>query len=268
MDIVSSNLVEKYNMPYRRLPNTDQTRIRAIKTALEKGRSVKVDELSLSIPVYEKLQFFYPRLTRAVNELSIVKKIQFDRSAEYAEIVKKAKLYITHFMQVLTFSIQREELKPETRSFYGLDPETQKIPSLSLENDIIKWGKNVIKGEKRRLLMGGNPIYCPSAALVRVYYESFMDAYSEQKVLQKNTDRAYSAINEIRKEADLLIQNTWNEIEDYFSEFSEGEKRKLSAEYGVVYVYRPQELKKIKTEKRQSLLTNLDSLNFCQNKKS
>ena len=254
-------------MPYRRLPNTDQTKIRAIKTALEKGRSVSVDELSLSLPVYEKLKIFYPRFAGAVNELNIAKKMQFDRSAEYAEIVKKAKLYVSHFMQVLTFSIQREELKPEVRSLYGLDPETQKIPSLILETDIIQWGKKVLNGEKRRLLMGGNSIYCPSAALVRVYYESFLDAYNDQKVLQKNTDRAYCAIKKIRKEADILIQNTWNEIEDYFSEFSEGEKRKLSAEYGVVYVYRPQELKKIKTEKRQSLLINLDSLNLYQNKK-
>jgi len=254
-------------MPYRRLPNTDQTKIRAIKTALEKGKSVSVDELSLSLPVYEKLKFFYPRFIGAVNELNIAKKMQFDRSAEYAGIVKKAKLYVSHFMQVLTFSIQREELKPEVRSLYGLDPGTQKIPSLVLETDIIQWGKKVLKGEKRRLLMGGNPIYCPSAALVSVYYESFLDAYDDQKVLQKNTDRAYCAIQKIRKEADILIQNTWNEIEDYFSEFSEEEKRKLSAEYGVVYVYRPQELKKIKTEKRQSLLTNLDSLNLYQNKK-
>jgi len=230
-------------MPYRRLPNTDQSRIRAIKAALDNGNKVRVDELPLSLPVYEKLQFFYPRLIGAVNELNIAKKMQFDRSVDYSEIVKKAKLYVTHFMQVLTFSIQRDELKPEVRSFYGLDPETQKIPSLLLETDIIKWGKNVIKGEKRRCFMGGNPIYCPSAALVRVHYESFLDAYFDQKVLQKNTDRAYCKIMKIRNEADILIKDTWNEIEDYFSKFSEEEKREQSAEYGVVYVYRPQELK-------------------------
>jgi len=227
-----------------------------------------MEELALSLPVYEKLQFFYPRLTGAVNELSIYKKMQLERSAQYSEIVKKAKLYVSHFMYVLTFSIQREELKPEVRSFYGLDPETQKVPSLSLEADIIKWGKNVIEGEKRRCFMGGNPIYCPSAAIVRVYYESFLDAYYDQKILQKNTDHAYCDIEKIRKEADSLILNTWNEVENYFSKFSEKEKREQSAEYGVVYVYRPQELKKINTEKRQSLLTNLDSLNFFQNKKS
>jgi len=255
-------------MPYRRLPNTDLTRIRAIKTALEKGRMVRLDELSFSLPVYEKLQFFYPRLTGVVNELSISKKMQFDRSTQYSEIVKKAKLYVSHFMYVLTFSIQRGELKPEIRSLYGLDPETQKVPSLSLETDIIKWGKNVLDGEKRRCFMGGNPIYCPSAALVRVNYESFLDAYFDQKVLQKNTDRAFCAMNKIREKADILIQNTWNEIEDYFSKFSEEEKREKSAEYGVVYVYRPQELQKIKTEKMQSPLANLDSLNFRQNKKS
>jgi len=236
-------------MPYRRLPNTDQMRIRAIKTALEKGRNVRVDQLSLSLPLYEKLEFFYPRLTEAVNELLIAKKMQFDRSSEYGEIVKKAKLYISHFIQVLKFSIQREELKPEVLLLYGLDPKSKKIPSLSLETDIIKWGKMVIEGEKRRCFMGGNPIYCPSAALVRVYYESFLDAYSDQEVLQKNTLRAYSVMEKIRKEADILIQNAWNEIENYFSNFSEEEKRQRSAEYGVVYVYRPQEMKKLKAEK-------------------
>lgn len=236
-------------MPYRRLPNTDQMRIRVIKTALEKGRNVRVDKLSLSFSLYEKLEFFYPRLTEAVNELLIAKKMQFDRSSEYAKIVKKAKLYISHFIQVLKFSIQREELKPEVLLLYGLDPKEKKIPSLSLETDIIKWGKKVIEGEKRRCFTGGNPIYCPSAALVRVYYESFLEAYFDQDILQKNTFRAYCKMEKIRKEADFLIQSAWNEIEDSFSKFSEEEKRQRSAEYGVVYVYRPQEMKKLTAEK-------------------
>ncbi len=241
-------------MPYRRLPNTDQARMRAIEAVLELGKKVAVRDLAFSLVTLEKLQFFYPRMLGAIRQLENAKQNQFNKSREYGEIVKKAKLYLTHFMQVLTFAIIREELKPEVREFYDLDPNSQKIPVLNLEEDLLDWGEKVILGEQKRCMKGGNPIYSPSVALVKVHYESFVDAYREQKMMQNITNRISEQMARIRQEADELIQQVWNEVEATFAHFPEEQKREKASAYGLVYVYRPAELKKIEARKLQTNL--------------
>jgi hypothetical protein len=238
-------------MPYRRLPNTDQARLRAIEAALEKGKITPQKELAFSHGTLEKLQTFYPRLLGAIRQLDTAKQNQFNKSREYGEIVKKAKLYITHFAQVLTFAILREELKPEARSFYGLDPHTQKVPSLNLEKDILEWGERMINGEQNRCKQGGNPIYSPSIALVKVHYESFLEAYRYQMILQNMTNKASELMNRVRGEADELIQQLWNEVEARFRFLTDEQKREIAAEYGIVYVLRPYEQKKLEAERLQ-----------------
>ncbi|MFW6389249.1 MAG: hypothetical protein ACOCZI_01315, partial [Marinilabiliaceae bacterium] len=51
-------------------------------------------------------------------------------------------------------------------------------------------------------------------------------------------------VAEQRETADKLILDTWNEIEEHFSNLEPEEKRKKASEYGVVYIYRPSEKEK------------------------
>jgi len=238
-------------MPYRRLPNTDQARLRAIEAALERGKITPSKELAFSQETLEKLQAFYPHLLGAIRQLETAKQNQFNKSREYSDIVRKTKLYITHFAQVLTFAILREELKPEARAFYGLDPHTQKVPALNLEKDILEWGEKIINGEQNRCKRGGNPIYSPSIALVKVHYDSFVEAYRYQMILQTITSKASEVMNRIRDEADNLIQKMWDEVETWFRFLSDDQGREMAAEYGIVYVLRPYEQKKMDAERLQ-----------------
>ncbi|MGD9931328.1 MAG: hypothetical protein AB7U05_15005 [Mangrovibacterium sp.] len=241
-------------MPYRRLPNTDQARMRAIETALEKGKRIAMKELAFSLQSLEKMQFLYPRLTAAIRQLNAAKQNQFDKSREYGETFKRAKLYISHFIQVMTFAIIREEIKPEARAFYGLEVNSQKIPTINLEKDVLEWGEKIISGEQKRCMHGGSPIYSPSIALVKVHYESFIDAYRHQMMLQNITNRASEQITQVREEADQLIQQVWNEIESRYSNLPDELKREKATDYGVTYFYRPAELKKMEADKLQTNL--------------
>lgn len=241
-------------MPYRRLPNTDQARMRAIEAALEKGKRVPMKDLAFSYLSLEKLQSIYPRLSGAIRQLNAAKQNQFDKSREYGEIFKKSKLYLTHFIQVMSFAIIREEMKPDVRKYYGLDPNTQRLPALNLEKDVLEWGEKIIKGEQQRCMHGGSPIYSPSIALVKVHFESFIDAYRHQKMLQNITNRASDQMNLIRDEADKLIQEVWNEVEEKFNLLPDDMKREKATDYGITYVYRPSELKKMEADKLQTNL--------------
>lgn len=238
-------------MPYRRLPNTDQARLRAMRASLEKGSIVPINKLAFSQQSLEQLQMFYPKFSSAIKQLQASKENQFKKAKDYGEIVKKAKLYISHFLQVLNFGIMREEIKPEVREYYGMNINSKAIPPLNLESHILKWGEKVIEGEQKRTMHGGSAIYNPSIALVKVHFEEFKDAYRYQKMLQNITNRASEKVSEMRDQADSLIQQIWNEVEETFINYSEEIKRRESSEYGVVYVFRSSEKRKMEAEKLQ-----------------
>ena len=238
-------------MPYRRLPNTDVARLRAIEAGLELGKRTSINKLAFSQQTLEKLQTFYPHFLGAIRQLNISKQNQFDRSKEYGEIFRKAKLYMSHFLQVVNFAILRGEMKPDVIEYYGLKMNSKATPPLNLEANVLTWGERIIEGEQKRVMKGGSPIYSPSIALVKVHYEEFKDAYRHQKMLQNITNRASVKVAELREQADEMIQSMWNEVENSMIHFSDDEKREKASEYGIVYVYRASEQKKSEVENLQ-----------------
>ena len=161
-------------MPYRRLPNTDAARLRALKNALDKSERVAVSDIAFSLGLKQKIEFFLPKFEVAIKNSAMAKEQQFGNSPKFSEYAKKARLYVSHFIQVLNFCIARGEMKPAIRRYYGLDEKSSKVPSLVTEQDLLQWGEKIINGEQERLRnRDGNPIYCPSIALVKVNYENF-----------------------------------------------------------------------------------------------
>ncbi len=230
-------------MPYRRLPNTDVARLRAIEAGLDLGKSTALKKLAFSQETLENIQTFYPHFLGSIRQLNISRQNQFDRSKEYGEVFRKAKLYLSHFLQVVNFAILRGEMKPEVVEFYGLKANSKATPPLNLEANVMTWGERIIEGEQKRVMKGGSPIYSPSIALVKVHYEEFVDAYRHQKMLQNITNRASMRVAELRVQADQLIQQMWNEVEESLAHLPDDEKREKATEYGIVYVYRASEQK-------------------------
>ena len=143
-------------------------------------------------------------------------------------------------------------MKADVRNFYGMVGD-KKSPSLILESELLEWGKKIIEGEHQRMLHGGNPLYNPSIAVVKVKFDQFVDAYHFQKTLQSNTIRWTQKVAGMRAEADDIILDIWNEVEEYYNAYPEDIKREYAAEYGVVYVFRPMEKQKIEVGVRSRL---------------
>lgn len=230
-------------MPYRRLPNTDQARLRALKTAIVLGQKMEAEELAFSAKSLSRLRSFYTNFETTIIHHKLARTQQEKSSNTYLETVRKARLYLSHFIQVLNFAIQRGDMKASVREFYGFNE--MKSPSLILDSEVLEWGKKIIEGEHQRINHGGNPLYNPSIAVVKVKFDQFIDAYHFQKTLQNNTARWTSKVAELRKEADEIILDIWNEVEESFGSFPDEQKREKAAEYGLIYVYRPME--RIKT---------------------
>lgn len=228
-------------MPYRRLPNTDAARLRALQTVCEKGKELPPFKLAFTQSTFQKIQSFLPLFEKSVSESKQAWDNYIKKNRNYTPLMKKAKMYISHFIQVMNLSIIRGEIPQNVRSIYGFEEDERKLPQLVNETEILEWGARIIKAEMERTLKGGNPVTNPSIALVKVRYENFKDACESQKVLKKNADRLSSEVAILRKTADELILKVWNEIEESYKDLTDNEKRQRASNYGIVYVYRPNE---------------------------
>lgn len=226
-------------MPYRRLPNTDQARIRALKAVVVKSDTYNVYDLAVSLKTLMNARNFLTKFEAAQAYYSECFERQALAGRKHQTNVKAARLYISHFIQVLNLAVIRSEVRTAHKDYYGLDKNNNNVPDLSTEAALAEWGRKIVDGESKRISQGGIPIYNPTIAKVRVHYDIFMDSYEKQKSLQALTARSLDVLASMRAEADNLILDIWNQVEKKFEEVVPNEKRlDLCRNYGVIYYYR------------------------------
>ncbi len=229
-------------MPYRRLPNTDSARLKALNTAFQKGKDLPPFKLAYSQGTFTKVQSLLSSYEHALSENKTAYNLQIDKNKDYHKHSRKARLYVSHFIQVINLAIVRGDLPVTTRAYFGMDEDERKLPSLQVDEELLEWGHKLIEGEKERRNANLTPIANPTIAVVKVFFDKFVDVYNMQSSLKKRCQRAQSDINEKRQAVDLVIQQLWNEVEDTFKELPEELRREKASEYGIVYVYRKNEM--------------------------
>jgi hypothetical protein len=229
-------------MPYRRLPNTDSARLKSLKSAYDRGKDIPPFKLAFSASSFRKIQAVLPGFENAIHEHRNSLNIQAEKNKEYQKRLKKAKLYISHFIQVVNMAITRGDMVPETRAYFGLEEEEKKVPTLNSEEEVILWGEKLIEGEQKRRNKGLSPVTNPTIAVLKVHYDKFIEYHNYQKSLKNRSQRAQEALNQKRTHVDGVIQQIWNEVEDTYNDLPEEMKREKASEYGLVYVFRKNEL--------------------------
>ncbi|MFO7656892.1 MAG: hypothetical protein R6W78_07480 [Bacteroidales bacterium] len=229
-------------MPYRRLPNTDAARLRALKIAFEKGKELPPFKLAFSQATLQKIQSFLSAFEKAMQESRQAYAKQVEKSKEYAAVVKKARLYISHFIQVINMAIARGDLPASERKYYGLQDNGNKLPLFNTEADLIKWGEKLLHGDTIRSMEARAPITNPTIAVVKVRYEKFLEAYKFQKMLQKNFQRTQERLEELRLRANTIIVDIWDEVEASYKAEPDEKRREKASQYGIIYVFRKSEL--------------------------
>ena len=235
-------------MPYRRLPTTDKARLRALEAALNKLTEEDNVNLAISNSQIEELQNVKRRFENTLTQYELDIKIQSERNQDYKASLEAARMYISHFIQVLYLSSERGEINGGIK-YYELNGFKGKIPPLNSEEEILHWGNKVIEGEQKRIQNGGSAIYNPSIALVKIKVEEFYDASIFQNNLKRNTSRSFDKMRAIRKTTNEFISRMWSEIEESIDIEDANLKRQVAKEYGLIYIFRRNEKKKIKTEK-------------------
>lgn len=241
-------------MPYRRLPNTDLSRIAALKHAIEKEGVKHNDQLVLSYRTIQDASHILSTMQKAQKEYQQCYNSLLKMNKTYKAEIQTARMYVSHFIQVMNFAIQRGELRKDIKTGYGLDPESNHVPSLASEQDLLEWGEKIIKGEESRTAKGGIPIYSPTIAKVKVHYNIFAEHYFNMNVLRSNTARTLDIITKMRPAAEDIILDIWNQVELTFSDLPDYEKMEKCKSFGIVYVMRKSEIAKKKAAEMQNSL--------------
>ncbi len=230
-------------MPYRRLPNTDKARIRAMKNALEGYSTQKNGQNILSADTIYIVKLKLIEFTQAVENYIEALSAQTKNQKQHKDKFYNCKLYVSHFIQVINFAIIRNEFPKNIRKFYQLPINSNNVPALNSEKQIIAWGDKIIKGEQNRTLTGEKPITNPSLANLKIAYEKFLDSVYLQKNLQNRTNFAQSRLVKIRPSIDELIRNIWDEIEKSYENYPPLIRREKAKAFGIIYIYRKNEEK-------------------------
>jgi hypothetical protein len=228
-------------MPYRRLPNTDKARLRALAAAYNKGKTMVPIRLPFPVATLNKTDRAYKAFLQLMEAKKDSYKKRVSVNKKFLDQQQKIKLYISHFIQVLNMCIQREEMPKSDRSYFGLEEDNQTVPEIQNVNDILNWGEIIIKGDDKRVLKGGNRIYNPKPAVLKIEFLKFKELY-EKKLLANNIhEENTEKIKNMRSDIDTLIAEIWNKTEEFFKSSDLYSARKRCEAFGVVYVNRKKE---------------------------
>lgn len=225
-------------MPYRRLPNTDQARLRALRIAIQQSEKQDFGEQIISFKTIHEAKSYLSIFEKQLVQYQQTLDSQVSANKKYQQIVHNARLYISHFIQVFNLSIIRGDIKKDHKLFYQLDPNIHTVPDLSTETALMHWGKCVIDGENERIRNGGLPIYNPAIAKVKVHYEVFKEYKSTQKLYQNTTNRNWEELVNLREKGDGIILDMWNQVEAKFKNEKPFSRITKCQQIGLVYYYR------------------------------
>jgi hypothetical protein len=253
-------------MPYRRLPKTDQARLHALQRAVQQAGNAAYNDQAINYRTLAEAQRFLMQFENQVAQYHANFDSKVSANRQYRHRVRNARMYISHFIQVLNLSVIRGEIKRQQKELYKLDPKSNSLPDLTTEEGLLEWGKNIIDGEQQRTAAGGFAIYNPAINKVKVHYEIFKEDYTNHLLHKKKHTRVYEDTEVLRKTADEIILSIWDQVEAFYKDELPYAKLQKCQAYGMIYYYRkgeakltPQTDEQIRTNRLMQTTLQLDS---------
>ena len=220
----------------RKLPDSDETRNLALSAAKTKKDSAPPTGIVLTPTTITRLDAMQPMYFS--NMLARRKALaeQSTLTASVNAAKASAKMFISHFIHVFNFGVRRKVYPASDRAFYQLNVNSNTLPRLVTEAEIIAWGTHIADGDAMRIATGGAAMSNPTAAEVAAHANDFETKNITQSTLKDAYDIAQEAVSNSNPDADKLILRIWDEVETAFNDEPSASKRRKAREWGVVYV--------------------------------
>ncbi len=230
-------------MPYRRLPKTDQARLHALQKAVQQAGNAAYNDQAINYRTLSEAQRFLMQYENQVAQYHANFDSKVTANRQYRHRVRNARMYISHFIQVLNLAVIRGEIKRSQKELYKLNPKSNALPDLTTEEGLIEWGQNIIDGEQQRTATGGFPIYNPAINKVKVHYEMFKEDYTSHLLHKKTHSRVFEDTETLRKQVDEIILSIWDQVEAFYKDELPYARLQKCQAYGMIYYYRTGETK-------------------------
>jgi hypothetical protein len=244
-------------MPFRQLPSTRDGCLTALEAAFLKWDSIT--DSTLRLITIEQFNRYLDLTPPAAGQTGSVyfrfKKETAEAAGALAEQTPLSKalditrgllrLTISHFIQTLNNAITRGALPREARTHFQLAIDTDRVPDLFSDADLLLWAQRIVNGEASRLAAAGAgaaPIAWPSAAEVDALRDTFIEQGGSQSAAKDRTDREQSDVEQLMPEVLAAIKDLWDTVEfNLRFETSNPSRRRRAREWGVYYATRPDE---------------------------
>jgi hypothetical protein len=141
-------------MPSRKLPISDETRLRALNAGKTKNDSIPLPGQFLTANTKTRLNAIQPLFQAAMQGRSNALAAQGNSTAGVGTAFENGRNYISHFIQVFNFGVVRNVYPAAHRAFYNLDIGNDRLPQLKTEPDITTWGMRISDGDAARIAAG------------------------------------------------------------------------------------------------------------------
>ena len=228
-------------MPFRRLPDTDAGRTKALTTAKEKADTTDPAQWAIDAATKARLDATLPSWKTEVTERGTALSGQLEASKEEDEAQAFCALTSTHFIQVFNLGIKRGVYKASDRAYYGIDGNDENTPRITTEADTTLWAQRLIDGEAERTAAGGADMANPSVDDVQAAFADWQSKHTTQSGKKDEYDKEQEDVEGMRPDVDDLIVDIWDEVEFTFRKDDAPSKRRKAREWGVFYDTRPGE---------------------------
>lgn len=220
----------------RQLPRSLDSRYEVLQDAIAKRNSVPPAQNVLRTETSARLDVIFGNISAARTARLHTKQAYVANTPSKNALIKKLRMFVSHFIQNLNHAIERQEITAAARVFYNLDENDTAVPGLTKETDVTTWARSIVDGEASRVAAGGTALVQPSAAQI----ELLLTETQTSLALQSNLYEAYNAAQEHLanhyEEIDNFIKKLWAEIESAFAEDPDaGSRREKCEQWGITY---------------------------------
>ncbi|MDA3910314.1 MAG: hypothetical protein PF448_03010 [Bacteroidales bacterium] len=217
-------------MPRRILPNTDKLRYQTLKQCIDKLADINPQSRFLSEDQYHSMLSVMSRF-----EQIFLAREKLKADPEYLAIQKKAGLFLKHYLMVMQMAALRGEMPEKNLMYYGLKNAHSPLPAFNTGKQIIELGSEIFEADAKRIANGGKYITMPGIAVVKIWYDKFVDAYQNHRVQVEKYKNNQEFVQKLRNEVTRCIIEFWNSLEYEYNHLEPESFRQLAMEYGLQY---------------------------------
>ena len=222
-------------MPTRRLPRTDDERTQALQTCNAKYQNTAAPLRLISATQFTALGGVLSPWRNGRDALGPLLAAQTAATGTANTAHAACTRYISHFIQVLNFAIERGTLAASVRAFYELPVHRAEVPVINTAEDALLWGGRLATGETARLAAGGPALSWPTIAQVSAAATALQTAVNAQSTAKDSYDLAQETVSDQRPTVDPFIKDLWDTIEFNLRNEDASSLRRKAREWGVVY---------------------------------